>query len=195
MNLALSLGYGVCALIALLCAIRLSWGDGRRYWSAVAGLLLALAIARSLGAQGPVPNHLREMLVESGLYPDRQPIQIAAIGLCAAAVIGALVLFFSRRGRRAPDHSPAVSACLGALLVFIVARASSLHRLDAFFGAPGGAGLTRSEMIEATLLLLLGASLVAALAQRRSQAFAADTRHGTEGEPLGELRGTLFEEI
>ena len=163
-NAAMALAYAGCALLALGCRA----GRADRFWVAAAALLAVLAALRSVHAYEVLPGDLRWLLVESGWYAQRRPIQLAATLLFAAAAGGGWLLLARRAGRE-DRPAGAAAALLAVLLGFIAARASSLRPVDDLLDVRLAGGLKRSQAVEGLLLLALAGCFAAVRLRRRAR--------------------------
>ena len=121
------IAYGVAALLAVLAA-RQSRPD-RRFWSAVALLLIALGINKQLDLQSLLTTVARNLAHAQHWYDQRRTYQALFIAsLIALCLITILILW--RRTRRASGPVRAALVGVVVLLGFIAVRAASFDHFD-----------------------------------------------------------------
>jgi hypothetical protein len=127
-------------------------------WLACAAVLLALAALKGSDAGPVLVGALRERVVSGGWYGQRRLFQSIAVTLTASTL--ALVAWFVASQLRVRGiRTPAAGLGLGALLIWVSVRASSLHVADKYMGAALGP-LNVSQLGELTLLLwIIGCAL------------------------------------
>jgi hypothetical protein len=120
-------------------------------WAASACLLATLATLKLLDAGPAIVGKIREFAKADGWYQDHRSAQyLAMAGLIFVAII-ALARAWSRRSRL--DSSSFLAALSSLLLlVWVAARASSLHVADEYMGLRMGP-ITISQAGELSLLL------------------------------------------
>jgi FtsH-binding integral membrane protein len=126
---AYAIGAGLCALCALRAAKRQASLRDRILWWVLAAILVAFGINKQLDLQSLVLELARDLAKEQGWYEDRRTVQLAFITFIAlaGAAFVAVVLRVLRGAWR--EHAlPLVGVTL--LVVFVVVRAASFHKLD-----------------------------------------------------------------
>lgn len=110
----------------------------RRFWFALAAILLFLGFNKQLDLQTALTFMGKDFAKATGWYENRRIFQflfIIAIALAGAAGTAGLFWFYKRD---LPRLWPALAG-IGFLCVFIVARAASFHHVDQFLNfSPGG---------------------------------------------------------
>ena len=134
------------------------------FWPILTILLLLCAAGRAYEAFTPMAGALRFLIQSEDLYAWRRPIQVGAIGLLVAGQLAAMIVFF----RRLAFDQRSSAIMFVVLLDFIAVRASSLHQVDAFLERRPVGFLNLSELIELTLLALLGVAMSRRFASSRS---------------------------
>lgn len=134
------------------------FGAERWFWPALTALLVALGINKQLDLQTALTELGRLLAHEQGWYESRAQVQRWFVLLVAAGGLGALGLlgYALRRTPRATQLT--LLGTLG-LLGFVLVRAASIHRVDAFIGSTAG-GLRWNWLLE------LGSLFVVALGVR-----------------------------
>jgi hypothetical protein len=101
----------------------------RRFWMALAILLVALGFNKQLDFQKLVTQFARAYAKEGGWYRERQSVQVALVGIALAGIAGLMAwgAFLLRRELRSTWLAMVGVVLLG---VFVVIRAVSLHRLE-----------------------------------------------------------------
>ena len=103
----------------------------RHAWRSIAVLFLALGINKQLDLQTALTEAGRVVAHIQGWYENRQPVQIAFIGLVAMAcvIVASTLLIWMR-------HAPIPTwlALIGTTLVlgYVLIRAASFHHIDRF---------------------------------------------------------------
>lgn len=101
-----------------------------RFWSVVMLSMVALGINKQLDLQSWVAELGRDLAHEQGWYPRRRVVQglfVLAVGVGGGLATAALA--FSMR--RVFDRVRGAVLGLGALITFVIIRATSLHQIDA----------------------------------------------------------------
>ena len=122
------IAYGVAALLAVLAARR-SRTD-RRFWSAVALLLVALGLNKQLDLQSLLTTVGRNLAHAQHWYDQRRTYQALFIALFIALCLITILILW-RRTRRASGPVRAALVGVVVLLGFIAIRAASFDHVDA----------------------------------------------------------------
>jgi hypothetical protein len=122
--------YAVAAVLAFrACRAARGGRTLRLFWGAVALMLAALCVNKQLDLQTWATEIARDLARRQGWYAERRPVQVFAIlGFAAVGAAAVLTLAVALR-----NHLRAVwIGLLGVaeLVVFVVIRASSFHRVD-----------------------------------------------------------------
>lgn len=129
--------YLLAACFCAAAARRSAYRTGTRdfvaiaFWTAVAALLVFLALSRQVDLSTRVADVGRNLFQREGWYPDRRPIQRFAIYIIIMAAAGlglAGSLLYLRRVRA---HLMFGWLALVNLVGFLAVRAISLHYIDA----------------------------------------------------------------
>ena len=121
------------AFAALCCwsASRRGPARERRFWLALAGVMAFLAINKQLDLQTLFTDIGRVEARTHGWYAQRHDFQVAFIfGVAALSLIVIASLLW--RARRASGPVRGAIIGLGLLLLFVLVRASSMHKVDWF---------------------------------------------------------------
>ena len=121
------IAYFVAALLAVLAARRPR--PDRRFWSAVALLLIALGINKQLDLQSLLTTVGRNLAHAQHWYDQRRTYQMLFIALFIALCL-VIVLLLWRRTRRASEPVRAAMIGVVVLLGFIAVRAASFDHFD-----------------------------------------------------------------
>ena len=147
-------GYAVAALVALLAWRRAVPGFERRFWGLVCALLIALAINKQLDLHILLIDMGRAWAVDQGYYQQRRAIQIAftfGAGMAGFAVLAWMV--FATRPR-----DPMVRlALLGLVLTagYVLLRAAAFNHADSFLKTEI-AGMRWDWLVELAGIALIG---------------------------------------
>lgn len=128
--------YGWITVFAYLLAALLCWRvhysappSEKRAWSALALLLLALAINKQLDLQTLLTDVGRSTAKAEGWYGDRRSVQrIFIAALAVGGWAGILALF--RVYRHTSRSLRGALAGVALLFLFVLVRASSFHKVD-----------------------------------------------------------------
>lgn len=117
---------------ALLCFIQPSRPQ-RRFWWAIAFLLLILGVSRLANLEQIVTDAGRQAAIGYGWYNARRPIQATSIfGIVLWSGFITTCIFALIRHLRAPEAIGILA--MGCLLTLISVRLISLHSVDAIVG-------------------------------------------------------------
>jgi threonine/homoserine/homoserine lactone efflux protein len=125
--------YLVAVALAVVCAVRAHRQRApirdRAVWWTIAVVLLLLGINKQLDLQTWVTELARDLAIRQGWYGARRPVQVAFIAtvLVLGLVSLALVIWALRSSWRA--HLLGIAG-LTLLVVFVVVRAASFHKID-----------------------------------------------------------------
>jgi hypothetical protein len=155
------------ALAALCCwrASRRGRSRERRFWLLLAAVMGFLCINKQLDLQTLFTGAARFEARAHGWYAQRHEYQVAFI-VVAAAIALILIVAMLRRSRRASGSVQGATVGLGLLLLFVLVRASSFHKVDWLISRNFG-GLRANHLLE-----LGGIAIVTIFA------FAATRRRG-----------------
>lgn len=131
----------------------------RRFWSALALLLMILGLTRVLDLQALTANIVRGLLSSEGLYGERSGLQLdLIIAVGAFSMIGLLTALVSFR-RVEPSILFAMAGA-AALVIFTVIRTISLHAIDSVLNQ-GPPHLQVNNVVEIGLLAWIGFAALA----------------------------------
>ena len=156
--------YMVCAVLALAVWRRQPRGGGRRFWAALAVLMLFLGMNKQLDLQTALIEAGRCLAHVQGWYAQRRLVQLAFIALLLAIVLASL-LWGRRalRGRLANNRLALLGMAI--LAAFVLVRAIGFQHLDALIGNRQFSDGT-NYVFENTGLLLIALNAVAILRRR-----------------------------
>jgi hypothetical protein len=118
--------------VAALCCLRASTrgpSRERRFWFVLAVVMVFLAINKQLDLQTLFTDIGRFEARAHGWYAQRHEYQAAFIAVAAVLAL-VVMLTLLRRARRASGPVRGAIVGLGLLLLFVLVRASSFHRVD-----------------------------------------------------------------
>lgn len=163
--------YMVCGVLALAVSRKQPRGGGRRFWAALAVLMLFLGVNKELDLQTALIQAGRCLAQVQGWYAQRRLVQLAFTALLLAVVLASLLW-----GRRALRGSLADNrlALLGmaVLAAFVVIRAIGFQHLGALLGNRQFSDGT-NYVFENTGLLLIALNAVVILRRQRRHAARA----------------------
>jgi membrane-associated PAP2 superfamily phosphatase len=134
----------------------------RRFWLVLAVVMAFLAVNKQLDLQTLFTDFGRVEAKAHGWYARRHEYQVAFI--VAAAVLGLIVIaVLLRRARQASGPVRGAIVGLGLLLLFVLVRASSFHKVDWLISRDLG-GFRTNHLME-----LGGIAVVAIFAFRASE--------------------------
>ena len=137
----------LCAMCAARASRELSDPRQRRFWAAIAVLMLALGTNKQLDLQTWFTEVGRDMARAQGWYAIRHAVQLAFIAVLA--VLGLLCQVWLYRMLRDFGAEVRLAAIgLTFLTVFVVMRAASFHHADTLLGLHVGGWLTVNGMLE-----------------------------------------------
>jgi hypothetical protein len=135
--------------VAALCCWRASArgpARERRFWLVLAAVMAFLAINKQLDLQTLFTDIGRFQARAHGWYAQRHEYQLAFI-VVAALLALVVILTLLRRARRASGPVRGAIVGLGLLLLFVIVRASSFHKVDWFINLRL-AGLRANHLME-----------------------------------------------
>ncbi len=103
--------------------------DNPRFWAVLGGIFVVFACFKAANVFAFAGLVMRSAAHTEGVYDERRPVQLAALGLLGLASFVALCWLFANRGL-ARRHW-LVLVCTGLIAAFAVARFISLHQFDA----------------------------------------------------------------
>lgn len=127
--------------------------DERWVWRALLAALVALGVNKQLDLQSALTEMGRILADRQGWYAERQRVQLAFVA--GMAILGlTLLAALTYLAWGAP--APTLVAMAGAvgLLMFVLIRAASLHRVDQWLGHSVG-GLRLNWVLEMGALLVI----------------------------------------
>ena len=122
----------VCSFAAIASAGKFGRSRERFFWVATAGLLVVFALNEVFDFQTLITDIGKVVARRDGWYEGRHEIQfvfVIALGI-AGAVVGATLLWLVRKMHWTVHLAV---AGLGSIALFILARAISFHKMDAWF--------------------------------------------------------------
>lgn len=121
--------YALACLLCWWCARRTVPGAERRFWWALAVVLLLLGINKQLDLQTWLTQFARDRALADGWYAHRQVMQV--IFIAWLATVGAVLLRWLA-ARLGNLHRSTRLAAMGLLVlgVFVLMRAASFHHID-----------------------------------------------------------------
>lgn len=135
----------------------------RRFWSALAALLLLLGISRQFDLQALAASAVRGLLLVDDVYGERSGLQIGLIvAIGSFGMIGLLIALVTFRRAEASVLAALVAAAI--LIVYAITRTISLHAIDQFLAAAPVPYVRVDDLIE---LVLLSVVTLACFAFRR----------------------------
>jgi hypothetical protein len=148
---------------------------GSPVWLGLAVLFAMLALGKPLGTQSLLTDSVRQWAVEGDWYEYRRKYQFAFILAAGTmAAVGAAALGWMA-ARRASWRDLSALAPVVLLLGFLGARATSFHYLDRVLYSTI-AGVRWNNLIELTILGLVGLALERRASSSRRENAGADAR-------------------
>jgi hypothetical protein len=135
--------------VAALCCWRASArgpARERRFWLVLAAVMAFLAINKQLDLQTLFTDIGRFEARAHGWYAQRHEYQVAFIAAVAVLAL-VVILTLLRRARRSSGPVRGAIVGLGLLLLFVLVRASSFHKIDWFINLRL-AGLRANHLME-----------------------------------------------
>lgn len=155
------LAYLGCALLSALIWQRRSEPLLRRFWAAMAGLLILLALNKQLDLQTALTGTGRCLFQRFGLYDYRDLVQrLFIIGLFVLVVWLTLRGFRAMRGYRRETWMAMLG--LGFVAAYVMIRATSFHMVDAL-GALQVMGVRANFLLENFGLVLIAVNALGIL--------------------------------
>ena len=153
------------AFAALCCSRASRRGPSReqRFWLLLAGVMGFLAINKQLDLQTLFTDIARFEARAHGWYERRHEYQVAFI-VAVAVLVVVVILTLLRRARRASVPVQGAIVGLGLLLLFVLVRASSFHKVDWLISRDFG-GLRANHLLESGGIAIV--TLFALAAARR----------------------------
>jgi hypothetical protein len=150
---------GLCAVAATRVENRTRLGDReRRFWLAIAAVLLILGINKQLDLQSLLTAVGRVVAKAEGWYGQRRHYQFAFVGLIAIAAIVVMLLLHWRMRSSAPSLKLALFG-LAISSIFVVVRAASFHHVDLWLNH-NILGLRWSWVAELTGIAIIAAGAI-----------------------------------
>ena len=103
--------------------------DSSPFWKALGGIFILFACTKAANVFAFAGLFMRAAAHTDGVYNERRPVQLLALGLISLVSFVALCWLFSNRGL-ARRHWLLLS-CVGLIAAFAASRFVSLHELDA----------------------------------------------------------------
>jgi hypothetical protein len=103
--------------------------DNPRFWMGLAGVFLVFACVKAANVFAFAGTFMRVAARTEGVYNERRPVQLLALGLISLASFVGVCWLFANRGL-AHRHWPLL-VCVGLIAAFAAARFVSLHQFDA----------------------------------------------------------------
>ena len=129
--------------------------DERWVWRALLAALVALGVNKQLDLQSALTEMGRLVADRQGWYAERQRVQLAFVAGMAILGLTLLVALIYLAWGTPTSTLWAMAGAVG-LLVFVLIRAASLHRIDQWLGV-SVAGLRINWVLEmGALLVILG---------------------------------------
>lgn len=126
----------------------------RLFWGSLALLLIALGINKQLDLQSWATQIARDLARSQGWYAERRSVQVLGIlAVALAGVAGTLVIVIAMR-RYLRAVWPALLG-VAELVVFVVVRASSFHKMDQLIGTTV-AGARLNWVLELSGIVFVG---------------------------------------
>ena len=161
------------ALAAFCCwrASRRGPTRERRFWLLLTGVMAFLGLNKQLDLQTLFTDIGRFEARAHGWYEQRHEYQVAFIGAAAILVLVVIVTLLRRaRGASGPVRGAVVG--LGLLLLFVLVRASSFHKVDWLITRDFG-GFRANHVMELGGIAIVAAFAYAAPAKRAKGRLAA----------------------
>ena len=151
--------YAAGALCCWWASTRAPKGE-RRFWQLLTLVMVFLCINKQLDLQTLLTDAGRVEAKLHGWYAERRKYQIGFILALAAASIVAVIILLGRASRASGPVRGAIVG-LAFLLLFVLVRASSFHKVDLFINRSLG-GLRANHVMELGGIALVTAFAIAA---------------------------------
>ena len=126
----------------------------RRFWGALAALILFLGISRQFDLQALAASAMRGLLLVDDVYGERSGLQIGLIvAIGSFGMIGLLIALVTFR--RAEPSVLAALVAAAVLIAFTIIRTISLHDLDHFLSIAPIPYVRVDDLIELGLLAIV----------------------------------------
>ena len=169
MGWATVVAYAAAAALCAVCAKREARGNGRarRFWFALALIMLCLGINKELDLQSWLTEVGRDLAIAKGWYDSRRVVQGAFIASLALA--GALAQVWLYRTFRDLGAAARVALLgLALVMVFVLVRAAGFHHVDAMLHVELE-GLRINWIIELGAIAIIVAGAAARLRRPQSR--------------------------
>ena len=143
----------------------------RRFWFVLAAVMGFLAINKQLDLQTLITDIGRFEAKAHGWYAQRHEYQVAFIAVAAVLAL-VVILTLLRRARRASGPVRGAIVGLGLLLLFVLVRASSFHKIDWFINLRL-AGLRANHLMEVGGIAVVTICALAAAKRRGGRRLAS----------------------
>ena len=160
----------------------------RRFWVALAGLILLLGISRQFDLQALATSAMRDLLLVDEVYGERTGLQVGLIvAIGSFGMVGLLIALVTLR--RADLSVLAALVATALLTAYTLVRTISLHGVDHLLASAPLPHLNVDDLVELALLSMLalacfafGRGLKAEKESARLRALSINERRRMMGE-------------